>query len=156
MEEMLLTYIATMDRTLFEDKDNSNLRHLYESIIKAITSSKYIKDVHHHIINMKDSSFDHAIIADSLYFFQKVTKDASEHLASLDKTMDNNLIKEDIDTYIKSIHANDDNYVEQITIKRDKNTIASINIAEIIKTNRYVLLSNEALLEAYQSYLSQE
>jgi hypothetical protein len=44
------------------------------------------------------------------------------------------------------LHTNDDYYIENIANQRDSTEIESVNIAEVIKTNRYVLLACDTLL----------
>lgn len=66
-------------------------------------------------------------------------------------TVDNNTAS--LKLTIESLHSNDDHYLETLTTQRDEKEIAAINIAEIIRTNRYVLLSCEALLVGHIAYL---
>jgi hypothetical protein len=53
--------------------------------VQAITSSKYLKDIQHHIINLKDESISHKLVASSLHFFQEMVEKTSKQIASIDK-----------------------------------------------------------------------
>ena len=111
---------------------------LNEVVIQAITSSKYLKDIQNHIINLKDESVTHDIISESLHFFQEMIEKTCDAIQNIntDTTSESNI--EALETTIELLHSNDDHYLENITIQWDDKTIESINISEIIKTNRYV------------------
>ncbi len=121
-------------------------------MIQAITSSKYLKDIHNHIINLKDES-DNKIIAEGLHFFQELVDKTCICIQNinLDASIESNI--EVIETTIAMLHSNDDHYIENITTQWDNKEIEAINISEVIKTNRYVLLSCEAILRAHIDYL---
>lgn len=149
IEDKLLKYIITYWFT--EDK-SQKVHALNEVVIQAITSSKYLKDIHNHIINLKDES-ENQIIAESLHFFQELIDKTciSIQNINLEASIESNIWV--LQTTIAMLHSNDDHYIENITTQRDNKAIEAINISEVIKTNRYVLLSCEALLRAHIDYL---
>lgn len=66
IEEKLVTYIIKLHKTGYTEEQSQQIHQINDSIIQAITSSKYLKDVQHHIINIKDESLSHNLIAESL------------------------------------------------------------------------------------------
>lgn len=149
MEEKLLKFIIT-SHTFELNQDQSHQIHVFnDAIIQALTSCKDLKDIQHHIINLKDESINHAIIADSIHFFQDMVQKTSDSIHSInDETSnDSNIIA--LETTITMLHSNDDYYLENISKQRNNEDIDAVNIAEVIKTNRYVLLSCDALLKSY-------
>lgn len=153
IEERLLTYIVKLHKTWFTEEQAHKVHLFNDIIVQAITSSKYLKDIQHHIINIKDESISHTLIWDSLHFFQEMVEKTSQSIIAINTndTVDNNTAS--LKLTIESLHSNDDHYLETLTTQRDEKEIAAINIAEIIRTNRYVLLSCEALLVGHIAYL---
>lgn len=150
IEDKLLKYIITY---WFSEDKSQKVHTLNEVVIQAITSSKYLKDIQNHIINLKDESVTHDIIAESMHFFQEMIEKTCDAIQNIntETTSESNI--EALETTIELLHSNDDHYLENITVQWDDKTIESINISEIIKTNRYVLLSCEALLRWHIDYL---
>ena len=149
MEEKLLKYIVT-SHTFELNQDQSHQIHmLNDIIIQALTSSKYLKDIQHHIINLKDESINYPIIAESMHFFQEMMQKTSDAIHSIndESSKDSNI--ESLETVITLLHSNDDYYLENISKQWNHDEIEAINIAEVIKSNRYVLLSCVALLKSH-------
>jgi phosphate:Na+ symporter len=153
IEESLLKHIILSHSYGFSQEQARKLRSLNESIINSITSSKYLKDIQHHIVNLKDLSVTHETIASSLHFFQEMTKKTSEiiHEISQSASAESNIAY--LSNAIAWLHTSDDAYLQDITTQWDAKEIESINIAEIIKTNRYILLSCESILKSYIDYI---
>lgn len=149
IEEKLVTYIIKLHKTGYTEEQSQQIHQINDSIIQAITSSKYLKDVQHHIINIKDESLSHNLIAESLHFFQEMLEKTINSIENIDAndTCENN--KAALDLCIQNLHTNDDHYLEVIGMQRDEKVISSVNVAEVIRTNRYVLLSCEALLQGH-------
>ncbi len=147
IEEKLLTYIIKLHKTGYTEEQAQKIHIINDTIIQTITSSKYLKDIQHHIINIKDESLTHDLIAQSLHFFQEMVEKTTNSIATIDTsdTCENN--KASLDLCIQTLHTNDDNYLETVTTQRDEKEISSINITEVIRTNRYVLLACESLLQ---------
>lgn len=57
-----------------------------------------------------------------------------------------------LENVIALLQDSEDHFIETITLQSDQSDFDSINIAEIIKTNRYVFLSCEALLRSYIAF----
>lgn len=150
IEDRLLKYIITY--WFAEDKSHT-VHALNDVIIQAITSSKYLKDIQNHIINLKDESLNHTIIAESLHFFQTIIEKTCIYIQNINTEMTADSNVQALETAITTLHTNDDYHLENVAKQLDNKEIESINIAEIIKTNRYVLLSCEALLRSHIDYL---
>ncbi len=147
IEEKLTTYIIKLHKTWYSEQQAQQIHNINDTIIQAITSSKYLKDIQHHIINIKDESLSHDLISQSLHFFQEMLEKTMTSIRSIDlnDTCENNNAA--LELCVQNLHTNDDNYLEIIGMQRDEKVISSVNVAEIIRTNRYVLLSCEALLQ---------
>ncbi|MBP6085974.1 hypothetical protein KA478_02060 [Patescibacteria group bacterium] len=152
MEEKLLKYIITSHTFELNQEQSHQIHVLNDIIIQALTSSKDLKDIQHHIINLKDESIQHPLLADSLHFFQEMMQKTSESIHSLNNATTAESNGESLETTLTMLHANDDFYLENITTKRNATEINSVNISEVIKTNRYVLLSCDSLLKSYIDY----
>ncbi len=156
IEEKVLKYIILTHGFAYTQEQSKQIHIVNECIMQAITSSKYLKDIQHHIINLKDESISHPALANSLHTFQALVLKTSDHIHEINHNEDykNNIyLLEDI---LKSLHVFNDEYLASITLDWDEKEINSINIAEVIKTNRYVLLSCEAIVKAYIEELKLE
>lgn|GEM_PF-6300001 len=56
VEEKLLEYVIFYTKYEYTPEQAAALHQLHDSIVDAISSSKYIKDVSHHLENIKDES----------------------------------------------------------------------------------------------------
>ncbi len=151
IEEKLLEFITYYTKFEFSASQASSLRMLHESIMDAISSAKDIKDVTHHLENIWDSCFE-TMNEESYAFFQKLIKSSSDSVHAwkeMQTTLDINILKDNIHTIIQSIHSDDDMFTGSLSANMKQEHSDSVNVAEIIKTNRYVLLSCEAILTAY-------
>lgn len=116
----------------------------------ALTSSKDLKDIQHHIMNLKDESIQSNIIADSMHFFQEIVDKTSSTIQTIQQDYYSPGNVNLLENTSNQLHTNDDFYLENITKNRQSEDNTSVNIAEVIKTNRYVLLSCDTLLKSYQ------
>lgn len=153
MEDKLIKCIVTSHTLDLNQEHSTTINILNDVIAHALTSSKYLKDIQNHIINLKDESIEQPFVADSLHFFQEMMQKTCDsiHDTTQDSTAESNVAA--LENTISMLHTNDDYYLENISTKRDAATFEKINIAEVIKTNRYVLLSCEALLKAHCEYI---
>jgi phosphate:Na+ symporter len=149
IEEKLLKFVITSHTYSFTHEQSGKIHVLNDVILQGLTSSKYIKDIQHHIINLKDESITHSVLSESLHFFQEMVEKTTTAIQSISDIHSSNSNTESLETIITLLHTNDDHYLENMTTQRDYKEIESVNIAEVIKTNRYVLLSCEALLRSY-------
>lgn len=150
IEERLFTYITVTHTAGFSEQQAHRVRICNDAILQAVTSSKYLKDIQHHIINLKDETISYPIIADSIHFFQELIEKTSHAIQELDTEGNAEAKIATIETHIHALHELDDHYLETLTTNRDT-SINAINISEVIKTNRYVLLACEELLKGHIS-----
>ncbi len=147
IEEKLLPFIIHTS-TLELQNIHANMLHLInDSILAAITSSKYLKDIQHHLINLKDESVGSELAARSLHFFQKILERTSGIIVEVKNVQDTQIIADILETEIKTLHIHDDEFLQSLSKDLQENDLNTLHISEIIKTNRYVLLSCEELLE---------
>lgn len=118
-------------------------------------SSKNLKDVQHHIINLKDESITTPLAADSLASFQDLMKKTSNHIDEIKKNGDIESNIAVLETAIEAVEASDDEILETLSEKASDNDVDTRLLPEILKTNRYVLLSCEELLKGYMAYLEE-
>lgn len=151
IEEKLLEFVIYYTKYEFSAQQASSLHLLHDAIMEAISSSKYIKDVSHHLDEIKDNSLEDTM-AQSYSFFQKIIKNSSENIHAWEQispSLEIRTLEDNVHNAIQSLHSEDDMFIWSLSssIKLEHND--NMNIAEILKSNRYVLLSCESLMQSY-------
>lgn len=77
IEEKLLEYVIYYTKFEYTPEQAASMHILHDAIVDAISSSKYIKDVSHHLDEIKDNSFEE-MMAQAYAFFQKRVRTASD------------------------------------------------------------------------------
>lgn len=148
IEEKLLEHVVLYTTYEYTSEQASRLHELHDAIVDAISSSKYIKDVSHHLDNLKENSLE-TVIAGSYKFFQKMvdqTTDTIHHWETTDEAKDYPSIIKDM---IHGLHSDNDTFIGSLSAILAGNQEEEFNIAEVIKSHHYILLSCEALLNSY-------
>ena len=153
MEGELLNYIIKINKGELSENQAIRIHSLNDAIMHAILSSKDLKDVQHHIINLKDESISTPIAAESLYYFQELVKKTSNHIDEIKKSWEKESNIAILETAIEAIEASDDELLEMFSEKANDVDVDTHLLPEILKTNRYVYLSCEALLKGHIAYL---
>lgn len=155
IEWELLNYIVKLNKWELTESQARRIHTLNDAILHAILSSKNLKDVQHHIINLKDESITTPLAADSLASFQDLMKKTSNHIDEIKKNGDVESNIAVLETAIEAVEASDDEILETLSEKASDNDVDTRLLPEILKTNRYVLLSCEELLKGYMAYLEE-
>lgn len=153
MEGELLNYIIKINKGELSENQAIRIHSLNDAIMHAILSSKDLKDVQHHIINLKDESISTPIAAESLYSFQELVKKTSNHIDEIKKGWEEESNIAILETAIEAIQASDDELLEMLSEKANDIDVDTHLLPEILKTNRYVYLSCEGLLKGHIAYL---
>ena len=80
IEAKLLETVISYTNYTYTKKQSKTFHLLHEAIIDLLSSRKYIKDVSHHLENLKDHSLDEEIMASSYLFFQKLVKEVTDNI----------------------------------------------------------------------------
>lgn len=151
IEEKLLEFVIYYTKFEFSAQQANSLHLLHDAIMDAISSSKYIKDVSHHLDEIKDNSLEN-IMAQSYSFFQKIINNSTETIhnwQNIAPTMEVRLLEDNVHNTIQSLHSDDDLFIGSLSANMKQEHSDDINIAEVLKSNRYILLSCESLLHGY-------
>lgn len=153
IEWELLNYIVKLNKGELTELQARRIHALNDVIMHAILSSKNLKDVQHHIINLKDESITNSIAGDSLLSFQDLMEKTSNHIDEINKhgEADGNIAL--LETALEVIEASDDEILETLSAKASDTDTDTRLLPEILKTNRYVLLSCQELVKGYMAYL---
>lgn len=155
LEERMLSFIASHAINEYTHEQADMIGHLNTAAIHFIISSKHLKDVAHHIDNIRGNT-DDTIMSESTYFFKKVIESIANFVQSVEENPE--IIEEDfrlsIKEYIAKIHSDSDIFIGGISTKLNQQSRNDINIAEIIKTNYYIILSSETLLKWYEAFIT--
>lgn len=159
IEEKILWFIVKVNSYWMWQEHSKKIHSLNDIIMYGLTSAKDLKDIQHHIMNLKDESIQSKIIAESMHFFQEIVDKTSSTIQTIQQDYYSQGNVSLLENTSNQLHTNDDFYLENITKNRQSEDNTSVNIAEVIKTNRYVLLSCDTLLKSYQvlsHYYSEE
>ena len=85
MESKLIKFIITSHTFDLTQEHSHTINEINEVINNALTSSKYLKDIQNHIINLKDESIEHDFVAESLHFFQDMVQKTYTSIHELDE-----------------------------------------------------------------------
>lgn len=148
-----MNYIVKLNKGELTELQARRIHALNDVIMHAILSSKNLKDVQHHIINLKDESITNSIAGDSLLSFQDLMEKTSNHIDEINKhgEADGNIAL--LETALEVIEASDDEILETLSAKASDTDTDTRLLPEILKTNRYVLLSCQELVKGYMAYL---
>lgn len=148
-EKLLETYIAYIKYEYTAEQ--SQKLHTYNKIIvQAADSSKYIKEIAHHLDNIKDASL-HDHIASCYAFFQQTMKMT---LTTLHQWQENpsliiTALEAELQTILATLHSNSDSFIGTLSASLFESSSDEVTIAEVIKSNHYLLLACESLLQSY-------
>jgi len=146
IEDTLLPWIIRASTLNLSAQDAARKHALNDAILSAITSSKYLKDIQHHIIYLKDDSVTSNFAAKSLHTFQDMIQKTCTIIQDIDWKASVESRKEMLQTYIQTMHLANDEFLQSLGSELSTNDLSTLHIAEVIKTNRYVLLSCEELV----------
>lgn len=152
IEEKLLEFVIYYTKYEYTPEQAATLHQLHDAIVDGISSSKYIKDVSHHLDNIKDASLD-PMMSSTYLFLQKMVNSTTETLHDIQTnspTIDTNTLHENISSAITTLHSDDDLFIGSLSAHLNQAYSDEFNISEVIKSNRYVLLSCEALFNSYE------
>ena len=151
IEEKLLEFVIYYTKYEFSSEQANTLHLLHDAIMDAVSSCKYIKDVTHHLEEIKDNSLEN-VMAQSYAFFQKVIRIASENIHNFQNaapSLDGRTLEDNIHNAIQGLHSDDDLFIGSLSANMQSEHSDSINIAEVLKSNRYIILSCESILTSY-------
>ncbi len=148
-EKLLETYITYIK---FEyTAEQSQKLHVFDKIImQAAASSKYIKEIAHHLDNIKDASL-HDHVASCYAFFQQTMKTTIDilHQRKENATMTPDTLTAELQSMLATLRSNSDTFIGTLSSSLFESSSDEVTIAEVIKSNHYLLLSCEALLQSY-------
>lgn len=112
IEEKILSYIASHAINEYTHDQADVINNINTAAIQFITSSKHLKDVAHHIDNIRGNSQD-MIMCESNDFFIKVVQSVTDFIQSTEESPD--FVEEDfrlsIKEYINKIHSDSDIFI---------------------------------------------
>lgn len=113
MEEKLLEFVVYYTRYEYTPQEAATLHSLHDAIVDAISSAKYIKDVSHHLENIKDNSLEE-VSGNAYALFQNMVQDTSatimERISSAD-TLNSERIDENIRVSLNTLHSDNDSFL---------------------------------------------
>lgn len=147
IEENLLEHVVLYTTYQYTPTQARSLHLLHDAIVDSISSSKYVKDVAHHLENLKDNSLENTT-ATSYAFFQTLVKQTTDTIYER-QTADYLPASTTIQEYIGTLRGDNDTFIGSLSKMMTGAHDEDLNIAEIIKSHHYILLSCETLLQSY-------
>ena len=155
MEEKILKYTMFTISNEITPAQTRMLHTLSGAIVQVLTSSKYLKDIAHHLDNICDQE-NETIMRESYEFFQTIVSKTTNivHEWMHEANVDLKDIREVSASVIGDMHSDADIFIGGLSTKLSDESENDLNIAEIIKANYYVILSSESLLQGYATLIS--
>lgn len=144
IEEKLLEFVIFYTKYEYTPQQATMLHTLHEAIMNATASSKYIKDVSHHLEDLRDNSLEETT-AQSYLFFQKLVALTTDRIRERQRGG----VATDTQGLHTHLHSENDLFIGALSANMKQEHSEDVSIAEILKSNRYILLSCEALLDSY-------
>lgn len=154
IEEKLLESVVVYTTYQYSPEQATSLHLLHDAIIDNISSSKYIKDVSHHLDNLKDNSLEE-VMSESYGFFQRLVKQTTDMIHTWEHVSPPLTIEElqdNVANLARSLHSDNDSFIGSLSSTMTHQHNDELNIAEIIKSHHYIILSCEALLQSYLKF----
>lgn len=150
MEEKILTCITRYATNEYTHAQTKVLQTLNTAMVHILTSSKHLKDVAHHLDNIRSQESE-AVMSESYGFFQKIVGKTTNTVYEWIKGvhLSKKTLYEHIADCIGDIRHDSDTFMAALSTKVNQTT-EEINIAEVVKVNYYILLSSESLLRGYE------
>lgn len=152
MEEKLLEFAIYYTKYEYTPQEAATMHILHDAIVDGISSAKYIKDVSHHLENIKDNSLEE-VSGESYALFQEMIKDTTETILewrAATPALTPERVEENIKVALTTLHSDNDSFLGSLSTHMTQAQDDELHVAEIIKSNRYVLLSCENLLHSYE------
>ncbi len=151
IEEKLLESVVIYTTYQYTPEQATSLHLLHDAIIDNISSSKYIKDVSHHLDNLKDNSLEE-VMSESYSFFQRLVRQTTDMIHTwehISPPLTAEELQDNVSSLSASLHSDNDTFIGSLSSTVTHQHNDELNIAEIIKSHHYIILSCEALLQSY-------
>ena len=109
IQEKLLEHVVLYTTYQYTPEQAASLHALHDAIIDAISSSKYVKDVSHHLDALKDNSLEDTT-ANSYAFFQKFVQETTDTIYGW-QTAEHSPVCSTIQEFINALHSDNDTFI---------------------------------------------